>query len=137
MPVKVLFPHGARFVICAWRVGEEEVTATEAFINSLIEAKNPDAESLLYELEKASNHGPSRNIEKFRYLSGTGQGLVEFKARGGSRVLGFVDSDRRRVICSHGIPKLKPKRFEREMEKAQGIRNTYLIESMEDGKYVN
>jgi len=137
MPVKVLFPHGARFVICAWRVGEEEVTATEAFIFGLIEAKNPDAESLLYELEKASNHGPSRNVEKFRYLSGTGQGLVEFKARRGSRVLAFIDADRRRIVCTHGIPKLKPRRFEREMEKAHEIRNAYLIETMEVGKYVN
>lgn len=137
MPVTALFPHGARFVVCAWRYDEEESTATEEFIMGLIEANNTDAESLLYELERASNHGPSRNIQKFRYLSGTGQGLVEFKARGGSRVLGFIDQNRRRIVCSHGIPKLKPKRFEREMEKAHDIRNAYLIETMEEGKYVN
>jgi hypothetical protein len=137
MPVKDLFPRGARFVVCAWRADEEETTATEEFIYDLIEVKNPDAESLLYELEKTSNHGPSRNIQKFRYLSGSGQGLIEFKARGGSRILGFIDMDRRRIVCCHGIPKLKQKRFEREIEKAHDVRNAYLIESMEVGKYVN
>ena len=136
MPVKDLFPHGKRFVISAWRDDGEETTATEDFIFSLIEARNPDAEALLYELEKTSNHGPSQNKQKFRYLTGTGQGLIEFKARKGSRVLGFIDSDRRRIVCSHGIPKLKDKRFEREMEKANDIRNAYLIETMEEGKYV-
>jgi hypothetical protein len=134
MPVKILF-RGVRYSIALW-LDESAACAVEDFILELYADNDPDAEAIIYELEKTSSHGPSPNKHKFRYLKGSGQDLVEFKARGGSRVLGFIDQPRRRIVCTHGVPKLKQKRFEREIEKAQRIRNTYLIET-EEGQYVN
>ena len=138
MPVKVLFP-GARYAICAWLDAEEDdESAVELFILELYANNDPDSEAMYNELQKTSNHGPSRNIQKFRYLKGNGQGLVEFKVRGGSRVLGFIDQDRRRIVCSHGIPKLKKKKFDREIDRAHKVRNAYLLENLtEDTGYVN
>jgi Gp49-like protein DUF891 len=134
MPFKVLF-RGVRYTVALW-LDEDEACAVEDFILDLYAENDPDAEAMTYELEKTSQRGPSPNKEKFRYLKGTGQGLVEFKARGGSRVLGFIDQPRRRIVCTHGVPKLKKKRFEREIDKAQQISDTYLIET-EEGKHVN
>jgi hypothetical protein len=130
MPVNDLFT-GAKHVICAW-IDEEEDCAVEDFIAQLYANNDSDAGSMVYELEKTSNHGPSHNKQKFRYLQGSGKGLVEFKARGGSRILGFLDASRRRIVCTHGIPKLKSKRFEREIEKAHEVRNSYLMENLEE-----
>jgi hypothetical protein len=134
MPVKDLF-RGVRYTITAW-LNEESACAVEDFILVLYEDNDPDAEAMIYELEKTSNYGTSPNTQKFRHLRGVGQGLVEFKARGGSRILGFIDQPRRRIVCTHGVPKLKQKRFEREISKAQHIRDMYLIET-EEGPYVN
>jgi len=51
-------------------------------------------------------------------------------------VCAWLDEEGR--FCTHGIPKLKPKRFNREMEKAQEIRELYLLEYASDGGgYVN
>lgn len=136
MPVKELF-RGVRHVVSAWLDSSGDC-ATEQFIVELYGSNNPDAEALVNEMDKTSDHGPSHNEHKFRYLDGTGRGLVEFKARGGSRVLAFIDPQRRRIICTHGIPKLKPKQLARQIEKAHKIREAYLIENMEEGsKYVN
>ena len=137
MPVKVLFP-GARYEVCAWLDEGKEESAVERFILNLYTNNDSDAESITYELEKTSNHGTSPNIQKFRHLKGEGQGLVEFKARGGSRVLGFIDQARRRIVCTHGAPKLKKKRFDREIDTAMKVQNAYLIESLEEGtKYAH
>jgi hypothetical protein len=134
MPVKILF-RGVRYAIALW-LDENEACAVEDFILELYANNDSDAEAMTHELEKTSNHGPSQNKEKFRHLKGTGQGLVEFKARGGSRVLGFIDQPRRQIVCIHGVPKLKPKRFEREITRAHEVKNAYLIET-EESKYVN
>lgn len=131
MPVSELFP-GPRYGIDAW-LDEEGSCAVQEFISELHEKGDSDAEALLYEIGKTAQHGISQNKQKFRYLQGTGAGLVEFKARGGSRVLGFIDVDRGRIICTHGIPKLKERRFEREMSKAQKIKNRYLLETLQEG----
>lgn len=137
MPVKVLFT-GTRHAVCAWVDEGEQESAVETFILELYAGNDTDSEAMVNELEKTSNHGPSRNVQKFRYLKGAGEGLVEFKARGGSRILAFMDQNRRRIICTHGIPKLKKRRFDREIAKAHRVRNDYLIECLEEGsKYVN
>jgi hypothetical protein len=134
MPVKILF-RGVRYTVCAW-LDDDGNCATEDFIVELYGDNDPDSEAMTYELEKTSNHGTSPNKQKFRHLQGSGEGLVEFKARGGSRVLGFIDIPRRRIVCTHGIPKLKPRRLEREISKAHEVKNAYLIET-EESKYVN
>jgi hypothetical protein len=137
MPVSKPLFEGAKYSICAW-LDEEGQSATHKFITALYEANDSDAGAMVHLLEQSATHGPPTNKQKFRYLDGRGKGLVEFKARGGSRILGFIDSDRRRIVCTHGIPKLKEKRFNREMDKAQEIKELYLLEyASEEGGYVN
>lgn len=131
MPVRTLFT-GRRYLVGAWTEEEGQESAVEAFILELYGNNDPDAEAMVYELEKTSKHGTSPNRQKFRHLQGTGKDLVEFKARGGSRVLAFIDIPRKKIVCTHGVPKLKKKRFEREIEKAHDVRNAYLIESLEE-----
>ncbi len=137
MPVSKPLFEGARYSICAW-LDEEERSATHEFITELYGNNDPDAGAMVHLLEQSATHGPPHNKQKFRHLEGRGDGLVEFKARGGSRILGFIDSDRRRIVCTHGIPKLKEKRLNREMDKAQKIKELYLLEyASEGGGYVN
>lgn len=137
MPVSKPLFEGARYSICAW-LDEEERSATHEFITALYESNDPDAGTMVNLLERCATHGPPHNPQKFRYLDGKGKGLVEFKARGGARILGFIDSNHRRIVCTHGIPKLKEKRFNREMDRAQAIRELYLLEyASEEGGYVN
>src|ERR1051325_11580503 len=125
MAVKILF-EGARYTVCAWL--EEEQCQVEVFILELHSNNDPDSAAMVDLLERTATNGPPTNIQKFRHLKGSGKGLVEFKARGGARILGFIDIDRRRIVCTHGISKLKKIRFEREMEKAQGIKESYMTE---------
>lgn len=124
--------------MCAW-LGEEEQCQVEEFILELYSRNAPDSGAMVDLLDRTAKNGPPSNIEKFKHLKGIGQGLIEFKARGGSRILGFIDLDRRRIICTHGIPKLKEKQFNREMKKAQAIKNLYLTEMnvLDGGNYVN
>lgn len=137
MPVSKPLFEGARYRICAW-LDQEEVSATHEFIASLFQNNDPDAGAMVHLLEQTATHGPPHNKQKFRYLEGKGVGLVEFKARHGARILGFIDPERRLIVCTHGIPKLKEKRFNREMEKAQDIREMYLIENAsEENDYAN
>lgn len=133
MPTSSLF-DGARYSVRAWLDADgEQVSATEMFIKNLDENNDSDAAALVHLLDLTSTHGPPTNKQKFRYLKGNGRGLVEFKARGGSRILGFIDGDRHCIICTHGIPKLKERRFDREVEKAQLIRQSYLFENAPEG----
>jgi hypothetical protein len=136
MPVKSL-PRGAKYEISFW-LDEEGRCYVEEFILELYSNNDPDAESMVNRLEQTSNHGPSSNPQKFRYLKGSAQGLVEFKARGGARILGFIDQDRRRIVCTHGVPKLKEKRFERWVQRALEVKELYLVENTpEESDYVN
>ncbi len=123
---------GARYTITAW-LDEDERSATQEFIRDLFQNDDSDAGSMVHLLEQTATHGPPHNIQKFRYLDGRGEGLIEFKARGGSRILGFIDLERRIIVCTHGVPKLKAKRFNQEMDKAQKIKELYLMESASEG----
>jgi hypothetical protein len=136
MPVKMLFP-GAKYEICAW-LDEDGHSHVEEFILELYANNDPDAEAMTDRLQQTSRVGPSSNEQKFRHLQGSGKGLVEFKARGGARVLGFIDQDRRRIVCTHGLPKLKEKQFARWIKKAQKVKEEYLVENAsEESKYVH
>lgn len=129
--------EGSKFTICFWLNADEECLV-ENYILDLYENNNPDAEAILNLLDRTAKTGLIHNEQKFRFLRGNGQGLVEFKARGGTRVLGFIIEENRLIICTHGIPKLKEKRFNREVEKAQEIKQSYLIENLpEENSYVN
>lgn len=128
---------GNKFTICFW-INEDGECAVENYILELYENNNLDAEAIINLLEKTAKFGLLQNEQKFRHLKGKGQGLVEFKARGGTRLLGFIIEENQVVICTHGVPKLKEKRFNREIIKAQEIKELYLIENLpEENNYVN
>lgn len=135
MPVKPLFT-GSAHVVCAWI--EEDGCQLEQYLMTLARNGNADASAMIHLLETTSRHGPPTNFQKFRHLKGSGVGLVEFKARGGTRVLAFIDRERHRIVCTHAIPKLKEKRFYREVDLAKEIREAYFLEqAMEDSEYVH
>lgn len=135
MPVKPLFT-GPAHVICAWI--EEDGCQLEQYLMTLARNGNADASSMIHLLETTSQHGLPSNIQKFRHLKGNGLGLVEFKARRGTRVLAFIDREHSRIVCTHAIPKLKEKRFNREVNLAKEIREAYFLEqAMEDSEYVH
>lgn len=136
MAVKIHI-KGNKYAICFW-LDAEGGCAVENYILELYENNNSDAEAILNLLDRTAKTGLISNEQKFRFLKGNGQGLIEFKARGGTRVLGFIIDETRIIICTHGIPKLKEKRFNREVEKAQDIKQSYLIENLpEENNYVN
>jgi hypothetical protein len=132
MPVKDLF-KGAKFTIVAWE--ENEICAVEQYIFQLIKDSNSDANAIVHLLERTANHGLTHNEQKIRRM---GNSLIEFKARGGTRILGFICDENKIIVCSHGVPKLKDKRFQRELIKIETIKEAYEIEVLtEENLYVN
>ena len=126
---------GAKYAIYFW-VGEDNC-AVEDYILELYNNNDSDAEAILNLFDKTAKTGLTFNEQKFKHLKGDGLGLVEFKARRGTRILGFIIEENKIIICTHGTPKLKEKRFDREIEKVQKIKELYLIESMSENDYVN
>lgn len=85
------------------------------------------AEQMLATLETdVPLNGPPRNKRKCRDL---GDEIYEFKEPG-LRVLWFYDTGepvrRRRIICTHGSPKVNKKKFQQEKAKAIRIRRAYV-----------
>lgn len=128
MPWKDSPYKGARYRIVFW-LDEEGACHVEKFLLELIGSGDSDAASMDKLLDGTSHHGPPSNIQKFRHLKARGRGLVEFKARGGARILGFIDRDNRRIVCTHGIPKLEGKRFDRWMDRSQEVKELYTVET--------
>lgn len=127
MPWKDSPYRGARYTIVFW-LDDKGACHVEAFLLELMGDNDPDAASMDRLLDQTAHHGPPSNIQKFRYLKAKGTGLVEFKARGGARILGFIDRDNRRIVCTHGIPKLEGKKFDRWVTRAQENRESYSLE---------
>lgn len=129
MPWKDSPYKGARYRIVFW-LDDEGACHVEAFLLELIGDDDPDAALMDRLLTDTANHGLPHNIKKFRFLKGRGNGLAEFKARGGARILCVVDRDNRCIVCTHGLPKkLEGKRFDRWQDRAQEVREKYLIEA--------
>ena len=122
MPVTLLI-DGQAWRIYGWL--EEGTCQVEDYLAGLVANKNPDAGAMIHLLDTTAKYGAPTNPQKFKHLGG---GLVEFKARHGTRILAFMDRSRRRVICTHAIPKLKPARFRRAMERALSVKETYELE---------
>jgi hypothetical protein len=79
------------------------------------------------EYEVPLNGPPTMNTTRCRAL---GEGIYEFKETG-VRVLWFYDEGepvrRRCIICTHCSPKVKKKEFQKEVKKANQMREAYLI----------
>jgi phage-related protein len=91
----------------------------------LEQESNPDATTIAYLISRTADHGPPLNELHCRALDGKyAEGLFEFKAPGGTRVLWFYDKNR--IICTHGFVNKGQKTPKKEIDKAQAIRQLYL-----------
>lgn len=125
MPILTI-KAGVTYAIYAW--GREDSCQLFQFLRNLERESNPDATRIAYLISRTADHGPPRNELQCRALEGKhAEGLFEFKAPGGTRVLWFYDKDRI-IICTHGFVKRGRKTPGKEIEKAQTIRELYLKE---------
>jgi phage-related protein len=121
--------QGARFTIRAW--GEAGSCALLEFLRKLESEGNPDSKRLLHLLSHTAEQGPPRNTRQCRALKGKrADGLWEFKAPGGARIIWFYDAQRI-IICSHGFVKKKDKTPLEEIDRAQSIKKRYFQERKE------
>jgi phage-related protein len=126
MPILTI-KEGVRYAIYAWR-GEDSCQLLQ-FLENLDRESNPDATRIAYLISRTADHGPPRNELHCRALEGKhAEGLFEFKAPGGTRVLWFYDKNRI-IICTHGFVKKGQKTPRKEIDKAQAIRQLYLEET--------
>ena len=126
MPILTI-REGARYAICAW--GSEDSCELLRFLENLERESNPDATRIAYLISRTAAHGPPRNELQCRALEGKhAEGLFEFKAPGGTRVLWFYDRNRI-IVCTHGFVKKGPKTPRKEIDKAQAIRRLYFEET--------
>lgn len=121
MPI-ALIREGRRFSIYAWE--ENNGCQTLEFLEQLRNDSNPDAERIAYLIELAADHDPPKNEHHCRNL---GDGIYEFKAPKGARVLWFYDEGKL-IICTHGFVKKKQKTPPGEIKRAKKIRKKYLEE---------
>jgi hypothetical protein len=143
MPVKILF-RGSQFNVCGW-LNNDRSCAVELSLINLGRVNRPDFAAMIHLLKEViPGTGLPPNEQQVKYLKGEGKGLFELRARGGTRILGFLDGRRyadgkpRLVICTQVIPKLNPKRFTRELARAQLIREQYFNEGPEaENNYAN
>ena len=118
--------QGVRFSVYAW--GDAGYCELADFLEELERQSNPDATRISLLISRAAEQGPSPNEQHCRQLKGKhAEGLFEFKAPGGARVLWFYDANRI-IICTHGFVKKKDKTPRSEIDRAQSIRQQYLKE---------
>ena len=82
-------------------------------------------------MQRSADHGPPRNEDLCRKLEGNhAEGLYEFKAINGGRILWFYDMHRRHIIiCTHGFEKKKQDTPPSEIKRAQRIRQQHKKEN--------
>lgn len=119
--------QGIRFSIFAW--GDENSCELLEFLEKLEEDTNSDATRLSYLISRTAEYGPPRNEQQCRALEGRhAEGLFEFKAPGGARILWFYDANRI-IICTHGFVKKGTNTPRGQIDRAQSIRQQYLKET--------
>lgn len=125
MPILTI-KEGVRYAVYAW--GGEDSCELLQFLRNLERESNPDATRIVYLISRTADHGPPRNELQCRALEGKhAERLLEFKAAGGTRVLWFYGKNQI-IICTHGFVKKGQKTPRKEIEKAQTIRQLYLME---------
>ncbi|WP_372796436.1 type II toxin-antitoxin system RelE/ParE family toxin [Pontiella sp.] len=72
-------------------------------------------------LARTLEHGVPKNRQKCNTL---GNGLFEFKTRGGLRLVWFWD-EQKMIVCTHGFTKARPKTPRKEIEKALARKADY------------
>lgn len=127
MPVLTI-KEGVKYAIYAWS-GDDSCQLLE-FLEGLERESSSDATRIAYLFSRTVEYGPPRNELQCRALEGKhAQGLYEFKAPGGARILWFYDKNRI-IICTHGFVKKGQKTPRREIDRAQSIRQLYLKEKL-------
>jgi hypothetical protein len=117
---------GTQFEIYVWCEGKE--CPVRDFLTTLRENDNHDADLLARHINIAAQRGPRfLNKQKCRHL---GDGIYEFKARGGSRILWFYGAEEKSIIvCTHGFKKpTSNKGYGPEIAHAKSVREQYLAE---------
>jgi len=120
------FYQGSQFDVCVWGEGDEY--ATLDFLDELKAGGKPqqqDYETLVKRrIEQMADHGQIRNKEQCKELE---DGIFEFKAGNGSRLLWFYDPEWRAVvICTHGFHKpAGNKGYRPEIARACKVRENY------------
>jgi len=122
MPI-TLIKEGNQFSVYAWE--DNNNCPLLEFLEKLEKESNSDEEKILNLIERTANHGPPSNEQQCKHLE---DGIYEFKARNGARVLWFYDKGKI-IICTHGFVKKKQKTPREEIKRAKTIRNKYLEES--------
>jgi phage-related protein len=114
--------QGSRFSVYAWE--DDSGCQVLKFLEQLRDESNTDAERIAYLIERTSELGPPSNERQCKLLD---DGIYEFKAPNGARVLWFYDEGGL-IICTHGFVKKKPKTPREEIKRAKKIRTKYLEE---------
>lgn len=113
-----LLYRGEKFSL--FEIVEDGCHLVADYIEGLPEA---DQKKMMALLKRSADHGPPRNIEKFRSL---GDGLYEFKTFG-VRIF-CVFSKGKMIILTHGAPKRRQKGDPDEYEKAFRLLERHGIE---------
>jgi len=125
MPVRMI-RDGQAYKIFAWE--RSNSCETLDFLIRLQEHCEPDYRRILALLKLTSESGPPRNPHSCLALHGQhAEGLYEFKAPRGARLIWFYDQ-KRIIVCSHGFIKKQQKTPPSEIYKAQEIRREYFKE---------
>lgn len=118
---------GDCFTICLWAEDDGTCEAQD-FFDELQEGgkrEKRDLQLIERRIKRMAHHGVIFNEEQSKELE---DGVYEFKASGGARLLWFYDKTQRRVvICTHGFHKPPSNRgYKPQIDKLKAIRKSYL-----------
>jgi hypothetical protein len=123
----ISYEQGRYFEICFWAEGSGECEALE-FLEGLRaggKRERQDFQTLtVHRLQRMAHQGTIYNEEQSKELE---DGIYEFKAPGGARLLWFYcKSHKRVVVCTHGFRKPPSNRgYRAEISKAKAMRLRY------------
>ena len=127
MPITAIpTPNTNQFSIWAWEEGGE--CPVLEFLERLEKDSNSDAARLLYLFARTAEHRHPNNEQQCKHLD---DGIWEFKASNGARVLWFYDEGRI-IVCTHGFVKKKQKTPPEEIRRAKRIRKKYFEEKNDE-----
>ena len=106
-----------------WAIGNGEVFELLEFLRDIQRQNERRFDKINALLTRTIEHGPPRNMEKSKKLTGS-DGIFEFKTGDGVRILWFWDAGDI-IICTHGFTKKKQKTPPREILYAETKKKEY------------
>lgn len=120
----VLVTAGTLFDVRAW--GTDAQCALLEFLQNIKAVEAADRQAIVELLAYSADYGPPvHNKAKCRAI---GDGILEFKARRGARVLWFYAAGSI-IVCTHGFVKKQQKTPQSEIARARAIHKAFLEES--------